>query len=77
MSKNKWFFILCLFLGLEVAGQAIYYFIGGESYKSSALRGFLVVLQLLFGFAVAFYGWKQYRLMANSNPSRRGTSLIL
>ena len=61
MSKNKWWFILCLLLGLDVAGQAIYYFVGGESYKNSSLRSFLVVAQLLFGFAIAFYGWRKFR----------------
>jgi len=62
MSKKKWFFFLLLFLGLDVAGQAAHYFIGGETYRSSSLRDFLVVVQLLFGLAIAFYGWKKYSI---------------
>lgn len=67
MTKNKWFFfIFGLINGLSVAGQAIYYFIGGDTYKSTMLRDFLVVLQLLFGFAIAFYGWKKFRELNDS-----------
>ncbi len=63
MIKSKSFFFLTLFLGSSVAAQAMYYFIGGDFYQSSALRSFLVVLQLGFGIVVAYYGWKKYQLL--------------
>ena len=66
MTKNKWFFFVILLLGASVVGQAIYYFIGGDFYESSALRSFLVVLQLIFGFVVTFYGWKKFQILSRS-----------
>jgi len=49
-----------------MAGQAAHYFIGGATYKSSSLRDFLVVAQLIAGIAIAFYGWKKYRMLNKS-----------
>jgi len=73
MEKNKWFFFFFWLVGgSPVAGQAAHYFIGGESYKSSSLRDFLVVVQLLVGLAVAFYGWKKYRLLDKSEGQNHG-----
>ena len=67
MEKNKWFwFLFCLLGGACMAGQAAHYFIGGDTYKSSLLRDFLVVAQLIVGIAIAIYGWKQYRLLDKS-----------
>ena len=65
MCKNKWYFFLLLFLGLDAAGQAIHYFIGGDSARSSSLRDFLVAAQFIFGLTIAFYGWKKFRLMSD------------
>jgi len=49
-----------------MAGQAAHYFIGGATYNSSSLRDFLVVVQLIAGVAIAFYGWKKYRMLNKS-----------
>ena len=62
MTGKKWFFVIFWIIGgLYVAAQAIYYFIGGESNGSSSLRNFLVIAQLFFGVAIAFYGWIRFR----------------
>ncbi len=67
MEKNKWFwFFFWLLGGASMAGQAGHYFIGGTTYSSSSLRDFLVVVQLIVGVAIAFYGWKKYRMLDKS-----------
>ncbi len=66
MEKNKWFFFFFCLVGSSMAGQAAHYFIGGATYKSSSLRDFLVVAQLIVGIAIAFYGWKKYRMLDKS-----------
>ena len=66
MEQNKWFWFLFLFCGSSVAGQAAHYFIGGATYKSSLLRDYLVIAQLVVGVAIAFYGWKKYRMLDKS-----------
>ncbi len=67
MEKNKWFWFFFWFMGgSSMAGQAAHYFIGGATYKSSSLRDFLVVIQLAAGIAIAFYGWKKYRMLNKS-----------
>ena len=67
MEQNKWFwFFFWLMGGASMAGQAAHYFIGGATYKSSSLRDFLVVVQLIVGVAIAFYGWKKYRMLDKS-----------
>ena len=64
MERNKWFwFFLWLLGGLWMAGQAAHYFIGGATYKSSSLRDVLVIAQFIAGTAIAFYGWKKYRML--------------
>ena len=63
--NSKWYFVLVLFLGAQVAGQAIYYFVGGDTYQSTSLRDLLVFLQLIFGLAVVFYGWRKFRSLNN------------
>jgi len=65
MEKNKWFWFFFLFCGSSMAGQAAHYFIGGDTYQSSSLRDFLVVVQLAVGVVIAFYGWKKYRELNN------------
>ncbi len=61
MEQNKWFWFFCMMISASMAGQAAHYFIGGATYKSSSLRDFLVVAQLIVGVAIGFYGWKKYR----------------
>jgi len=66
MENNKWFWFFLLFAGSSMAGQATHYFIGGATYKNSSLRDFLVITQLVAGIAIAFYGWKKYRMLSKS-----------
>lgn len=63
---NKWLSLILIFAGASVVGQATHYFIGGDSQKSSTLRDVLAIFQIIFGLAVAFYGWKKYGQPGNS-----------
>ena len=69
MEKNKWFFFFWLIAGSSMAGQAAHYFIGGATHNSSSLRDFLVVIQLVAGIAIAFYGWKKYQILDKSEKA--------
>ncbi|HEY0428340.1 MAG TPA: hypothetical protein VGC76_11200 [Pyrinomonadaceae bacterium] len=66
MSNKRAYFILCFVAGTICSGQAIHYFLGGSEHENSYLISFLVIVQLLFGTGVAFYGWKNFRLMNDS-----------
>jgi hypothetical protein len=66
MKNKRAYFILWFVAGSLCGGQAIQYFLTGGATENSYLRTFLVALQLLFGIGVAFYGWKNYRLLGEA-----------
>lgn len=66
MSNKRIYYILWFVAGSLVGGQAINYFISGRAYENSYLITSLVVVQLLFGIGIAFYGWKNFRLVSES-----------
>jgi hypothetical protein len=66
MRNKRIYFILWFVAGSLCGGQAIHYFINGRASENSYLISSLVIVQLLFGIGVAFYGWKNFRLMSNS-----------
>jgi hypothetical protein len=67
MKNKRAYFILWFVAGSLCGGQAIHYFISGKLYDNSYLISLLVVVQLLFGIGVAFYGWKNFRLISDQN----------
>jgi hypothetical protein len=58
MSKAKSEAILVLFCGALVAGLAANWFISGESGTHSSLRNVAVLIQLIAGIVVMFFGWR-------------------
>jgi hypothetical protein len=66
MKNKRAYFILWFVAGSLMGGQAIHYFINGDAAASSLIRNILVGIQLLAGIGVAFYGWKNFRLLSES-----------
>ncbi len=58
MNKKKWMFAAILFVGLDCLGNALHYFISGESYRNAYLRSYAVVGQIFFALAVIAYGFR-------------------
>jgi hypothetical protein len=66
MKNKRAYFILWFVAGSLIGGQAIQYFMSGAARENSNFINFLVVVQFIAGIGVAFYGWKNFRLVGNS-----------
>ena len=64
MSKKNLYLFLILFIGADVFGQGLHYFIAGKHYHSTDLRNYAVVGQIVFGLAVIVYGVWYYKKTA-------------
>lgn len=68
INTNESFYII--FFAALVAGQAVHYFISGESSANSITRNALVALQLVLALGALIWGWKRQR---NSRKCSAGT----
>ena len=61
MSKKNLYLFLILFIGADVFGQGLHYFIADKHYHNTDLRNYAVVGQIVFGLAVIAYGILFYK----------------
>jgi hypothetical protein len=66
MKNKRIYFILWFVAGSLIGGQAIQYYLSGAPRENSNFINFLVVAQFIAGVGLAFYGWKNFRLLGSS-----------
>jgi hypothetical protein len=61
MKKKYLYLFLILFIGVDVAGQGLHYFIAGKHYYNTDLRNYAVIGQIILGMAAFAYGIWYYK----------------